>query len=63
MEPHVQRMHDELTELDAKLEKLTAFTNTEAFKELPEIQRDLLIAQSTAMATYCNILNMRIKAA
>ena len=61
--PHVQRMCDELSELEERMAKLVAFTETDTFKSLSETEQSLLLAQSTAMATYSNILNLRIKLA
>lgn len=61
--PHVQRMCDELAELEERLAKLVAFTETDTFKSLSETEQSLLLAQSTAMETYSNILKLRIKLA
>ena len=61
LQPHVQRMADELGELEERLAKLVSFTDTDMFKSLSETEQSLLLAQSTAMATYSNILNLRIK--
>lgn len=57
---HIERMHVEREELDEKLQKLTAFTGSNTFKSLSKLEQDLLLAQATAMATYSNILTMRI---
>lgn len=64
LEPHVQRMADEQGELEERLEKLSAFIESNpVFKTLSETDQYLLLAQLTAMATYSNILNLRIKLA
>lgn len=63
MSPHVERMITEQAELEEKLEKLSEFTNGDFFKTIPDIEQSLLLSQATAMATYSNILNLRIKLA
>ncbi len=50
----------EKEELLSKAYKLQDFTNTEQFKELSVINKDLLVAQLGAMRTYKHILNARI---
>lgn len=56
----VDRMIEEATELNHKMERLDAFTKTQAFKELHLLDRSLLLAQSVSMQSYFNFLTMRI---
>ena len=55
------RVEIELEELSTKLEKLSKFMITKAFDELPPEQRVLMNAQASIMATYKDILTMRLK--
>ena len=56
----VDRMIEEATELNFKMERLDAFIKTQAFKELHLLDRSLLLAQSASMQSYFNFLTMRI---
>lgn len=47
--------------LDVKLVALQAFIGTEAFRELPVVQQDLLAQQHSAMDRYSKVLAERIK--
>lgn len=60
MQPHQQRVVDEKTELDSKIEKLNAFINSEAIKKVDEQEQFRLGAQSVAMQRYSDILAERI---
>lgn len=62
MKLHEQRVIDEKTELDIKLEKLKAFPETSIFKALPADERDRLGKQAMAMQDYSDILAERIAA-
>lgn len=61
--PHVQRMIDELSELEVKTQKLDDFINGEVYAGLDDTSQHLLCAQVCAMSTYINILKLRIKLA
>lgn len=58
--PHQQRVVDELADLSEKLDKLTAFFNTEIFKGMRLAERSLLLRQYSAMFQYVEILKERI---
>ena len=60
--PHQQRVVDEKTELDGKMEKLEAFLGTPLFKSLPAGEQHLLEEQYVAMDRYSDLLGLRIKA-
>ena len=57
------RLVKEEKKLDLKVEALASFIEGEygKFDELPESDRDLLMAQHAAMTTYLNILAVRMK--
>jgi hypothetical protein len=58
--PHEERMLVERGELADKLEKLTAFIESEAWHRLPEPDRDLLVEQRNHMTAYLGVLQRRI---
>ena len=60
-EPHQQRMLDEHAELSDRINKLEAFTGTEMFEQIPELERCLLNHQLIAMHSYAGILRHRIR--
>lgn len=61
MQDYQQRVIDEKTELDAKLERLTTFiTGSSIYAALPEVEKDCLSRQHTAMTQYSGILAERI---
>lgn len=62
MQPHQQRVIDEKTELDAKLEKLRPFFSNPVFAGLPQEEQDRLSQQETVMTKYSAILGERIAA-
>ncbi len=62
LKPHQARVVDERTELAAKLFRLNNFIGGAVFMGLDPAEKDRLIRQSTAMATYCHILQERIEA-
>lgn len=61
MLPHEERVVTEKQELDAKLEKLRAFTRGPVFRMLSPTDRNLLMYQAIAMTTYSQILDRRIE--
>ncbi len=56
----VSELEVEKQELLNKAYKLQDFTNTEQFRDLSLINKDLLVAQLGAMRTYKHILTARI---
>jgi hypothetical protein len=54
MAPHEQRVVDEKTELDIKLEKLKAFLTSDIFYNLTMQNQDLLNMQCSYMAIFKN---------
>lgn len=60
MKPHEQRVIDEKTELDEKIQKLVAFFQTETFEGLSSYDQALMQMQANAMLTYAGILMLRI---
>jgi len=62
MAPHQQRVVDEKTELDAKLEKLDTFGRTELYQTLPADEQGRLNRQHSVMEEYSRILGERIAA-
>jgi hypothetical protein len=47
--------------LGENIQKATQFINSEKFKEVDQIQQELLIAQVAAMTSYYRILETRIR--
>ena len=63
MEAHQQRVVDEKTELDEKLEKLNSFiTSSPIFGELPTAEKNRLERQKVYMLLYSHVLQERIEA-
>jgi len=64
-EAYIDRMEDELKELDEKLLKLDTFTKEKegVFSKLPGSDRQLLYIQMSTMSTYGATLSMRISIA
>ena len=60
---HIERMQAELNQLAERLLKLDAFTNSEAFLKLPEVDRTDLLDQGILMAKYRNKLKDRLQRA
>lgn len=60
MEDYQQRVLDEKTELDAKIQKLEVFLSTPIFDNMPRTARELLIIQYAYMGNYSTILSQRI---
>lgn len=59
----ITRMEQEGKELLEKMTKLHAFLESEAFKQLNELDRDLMNMQYGNMFAYCVTLGIRIKQA
>ena len=64
LQPHQQRVVDEKTELDEKLNKLRAFCsqNGGIFDSLPTEEKQRLTEQEGHMAAYSDVLRRRIDA-
>ena len=57
---YIERMVDEHTQLNVKINSLTEFLKTEKYKQLCLTQRHMLEDQLTAMKKYSEILEARI---
>lgn len=62
MQPHQERVVSEKAELDAKLERLSAFIGGTQFSALDGEEQVRLNRQRDAMTEYSNILSQRIAA-
>lgn len=60
MDNFMERLLNEQSELNERLEKLKAFQTTENFLKLDAVQQSLLNIQSNTMATYSQVLAERI---
>lgn len=60
MQPHVQRMVTERTELSTKCDALLVFLSGDIFKSLPKGKKDLMHEQYAAMREYLDVLDKRI---
>ena len=60
MEDFKTRLLAEQTELQAKLEGLTNFLDSDGFNRVSVLQRKLLTIQQSAMLTYLNCLTERV---
>ena len=60
MQPHQQRVVEEVHELRGKLDKLNQFVQTEMFNQLPADERARLMKQRTLMDEYAGVLDERI---
>ncbi|WP_340618706.1 crAss001_48 related protein [Xenorhabdus entomophaga] len=61
LQPHQQRVIDELAELNERIEKLSVFIGGDIYNALEETDRYLLRVQRSAMYNYAEILHMRVK--
>ncbi len=61
MQPHEQRIVDEKTALDEKIEKLETFIIGDKFRFLSGRNQELLGQQLKVMAEYSDILDDRIQ--
>lgn len=62
MAPHQQRVVDEKTDLDLKIDALYNFFHGNIFDTLPADEQDRLSRQYSAMCEYSKILGERISA-
>ena len=60
MSDFIARLSDEKSQLDEKIAKLEAFTKSDAFNGIDNVQRGLLKIQLNAMATYSQVLDERL---
>lgn len=60
MNTFLERLKVEKIELDEKIEKLLAFSNSEKFKEIDSKQQTLLNVQLKVMESYSQILLERL---
>lgn len=61
MQPHQQRVVDELSELQTKIDALSTFIDkNDFFKGLDWDEKVRLVLQRSAMKAYAEILNQRI---
>ena len=60
-EKRIKRMAEEYDQLTGRLERLTAFRDTDTYKQLPENNRFLLDKQCKAMDDYQTYLKRRIQ--
>ena len=56
----IQRLHRERDALEVKADKLCKFIASPRHGELPDFQREMLVAQYHAMRSYLHILKLRI---
>ncbi|WP_413508246.1 crAss001_48 related protein [Serratia proteamaculans] len=61
LQPHQQRVVDELNEIKQRGEKLATFIGGDVFGSLPVEDERLLEAQSHIMTAYVEVLTQRIK--
>ena len=62
MAPHQERVVNEKTQLDERLEKLKAFSLTPVFDNLPSDEKSRLTEQEGYMRSYSDVLGRRIAA-
>ncbi|MBE8596841.1 crAss001_48 related protein [Xenorhabdus sp. BG5] len=60
LQPHQQRVIDELAELYGKIESLSSFIGDSSYRILDEIDRQLLDMQLSVMKSYSKILHTRV---
>jgi SUMO ligase MMS21 Smc5/6 complex component len=61
MSEHEQRVINECVELEAKIDKLIDFTNSDLYKSLDLVEQGLLMMQKLHMDSYSNVLRDRIQ--
>lgn len=61
MQSHVERMFEELTQLNERTDRLCTFIGGDVFQGLPIQKRELMRAQLSAMLAYRNVLDARFK--
>ena len=60
MSDFIARLSDEKSQLDEKIAKLEAFTKSDSFNDVDNVQRGLLKIQLNAMVTYSQVLDERL---
>ena len=60
MSDFISRLSEEKSQLDEKIAKLEAFTKSDDFNGIDNVQRGLLKIQLNTMATYSQILDERL---
>jgi len=55
-----QRVYQEQSELEQKLDKLNAFNQSDKFQELNDVHKSFLLIQAGAMYTYNEVLKARL---
>lgn len=60
LQPHQQRVVEELETLSDKSKKLSAFILSDVFKDLPKEEKEDLVEQLETMEKYADILERRI---
>ena len=61
MPNYVERMNNELSELQIKINKLSDFiNNNKIYTELPILKQGLMLSQLNIMTSYAVILQLRI---
>lgn len=60
MEPHEERMLDELNQLNERIDKLSKFINSKDWTCLSYEERELLVQQRNSMVAYAGALVLRI---
>ena len=58
--PYIERIEKEINELDAKIGRIRGFAKAGKLDKLSELERELLLAQYSAMQSYARILKIRI---
>ena len=61
MEPFILRLEEESSDLEAKLEKIIAFMDSDKFDSLSDEEQSDIENQYSAMSIYLDILNKRIE--
>ncbi|AOM40186.1 crAss001_48 related protein [Xenorhabdus hominickii] len=61
IQPHQQRVIDEMKELDERIEKLSDFIGSATYYKLNEVDQILLDTQLSTMKLYCEILHRRFR--
>jgi len=62
LKPYQQRVVEEKKELDAKIERIAAFLDSEEFNNVEADEQHLIVQQEFVMVIYSNVLSQRIAA-